>query len=141
MPDQFHEWVRLFSNLITIATAAVGVYFYFTKREKVTATLKGLMNYATMLSRNDLLLKLEILENESLDDDHSRMRAHELINAIFAKVSGRKSTKTVIGKTLFQTLKSLSTGDSDFNRNQIVRLTNELRERIMEDSTLTFSST
>lgn len=82
--EDLREWTGFLADSVTVAAAVIGVYFYLTKREQISAVFRTLINYASRITLEELRFKLERLNDLHVSDKDD----DEIIN-VLNEISGQ----------------------------------------------------
>ena len=90
MIETFKFYVELLSNFLTIITAAIAIFIYFTNKDKISSAINFVLNYSKKLTLTDLKYKVERLNDFTTNDIEQKKEIINVLSEIQGQINGNK---------------------------------------------------
>lgn len=120
-------WVSMLANIVTIATGALAIYLFLISKDRVRSAIDILLNYSTQLTLTDLKLKIERLNDYSVNDDEGREEVLSILSEIQGQMNGNKAMRANFSEQLSK-IELLTSSPKKITEPKKRSIVSELRE-------------
>jgi hypothetical protein len=120
--------ISLLADVLTIVVGVITLYLVIWKRKKISAVVKGLMNYAFQLTISDLKSKLDSLNKLSMEDEKTAKEAIGVFHDILGQIKGNPKLHSPLVSEFYDKLEKVLKLKKPIEDTRKRALVSELRE-------------
>lgn len=89
-------WINLLVTILTGIAATIAIVVYFRNRDKISTAFNLLTNFSAQLTLTDLKLKIERLNEFTVNDESQKIEIINILSEIEGQIIGNEKIRKVL---------------------------------------------
>jgi len=83
-------YLNIIGNIMTILASGLAIFIFFKNKDKIVSAINFILNYSYQITLNDLKVKIDKLNDYTVDNDTSKSELINLFHDIEGQILGNK---------------------------------------------------